>query len=146
MAVLNEIAAKIAALGLGTVGTNIFWGSMPETPDECCAVYEYGGSPPEMGFGTAGIHFETPAVQVVFRGPVPGPGVATSYSGPRAKAETAYRGLAAVEVATLSAGAGGTSALYHWIHPQQAPFLMRRDEQDRVYIAFNCLCQKEPSA
>ncbi len=137
MALLNEIAAKVAALGLGTVGTTIHIGMMPETPDVCCAVYEYGGQPPEFGFGTAGISYESPAVQVVFRG------AAGDYATPRASAATAYNGLASVEATTLS---GGTSAFYHSIHPQQAPFLMRRDANDRVYIAFNCICEKELSA
>ena len=144
--ILNEIAAKLAALGLGVVGTSIFMGTMPATPEECCAVYEYGGEPPEFSFGTAAIRHETAAVQVVFRGPKPAAGVTTTYSGPRAKAEAAYQGLAAVQVETLSAGAGGTSAFYHWIHPRQAPFLLRRDELERVLIAVNFLCEKEPSA
>lgn len=140
MAMLNEIAAKLAALGVGVVGTTIFIGAMPETPAACCALYEYGGQAPEMGFGTPGIAFETPAVQVVFRGE------ANDYAGPRALAETAYRGLTAVETATLSAGAGGTSAFYHWIHAQQAPFLLRRDDSQRVYIAVNFYAEKELSA
>jgi hypothetical protein len=140
MPVLDEIAAKLAALGVGTVGTTIFTGYMPETPDECCCVYEYGGTGPEMGFGSPGIHYERPSVQVVFRGPTPGPGVTTSYSGPRALAETAYRGLAEVEATTLS----GT--FYHTVIPQQAPFLMKRDDAKRVYIAFNAVATKELSA
>ena len=138
MAVLNEIAAKLQALSLGTIGTTIHIGTMPETPDACCAIYETGGLAPDYQFGTAGIGLETPAVQVVFRG------VAYDYSTPRASAKTAYEGLAAVEAATVTS-TGGTSAFYHWIHPQQAPFLMQRDANNRVYIAFNCLAQKELS-
>lgn len=137
MAFLDEIAAKLAALGCGTVGTTIHKGMMPETPDACVAVYEYGGVAPEFGFDTAGIRYETPAVQVVCRG------VAHDYTTPRATAQTAYTGLAAVEATTLSGG--GTSALYLTIHPQQSPFLMQRDDNNRVYIAFNCLCEKELS-
>ena len=139
MAVLNEIAAKLQSLSLGTIGSTIHIGVMPETPDACCAVYEYGGLAPDFKIGTSGIYFETPAVQVVFRG------VAFDYSTPRSNAATAYNGLASVEVATISS-TGGTSALYHWIHPEQAPFLMQRDANNRVYIAFNVLCQKELSA
>jgi hypothetical protein len=140
VATLNEIAAKLAALGLGTLGVDLFIGFLPATPPACGAVYEQGGLAPELGFGQPGILFETPALQVVFRG-APG-----DYAGPRAKAEAAYQGLAAVEAQTLSAGAGGTSAFYHWIHPQQAPFLLDRDDSQRVRIAFNALCEKEPSA
>lgn len=140
----NEIAAKLQALSLGTVGTSIFVGYMPASPDECCAVYEYGGTAPTFGFGSPGVHFEQPAVQVVFRGPKPGPGVTTSYSNPRTKAEAAYRGLSAVEVATLTGG--GTSALYHMIRPQQAPVMIGHDDDKRVLMAVNFLCEKEPSS
>jgi hypothetical protein len=134
MSVLNELAAKLAALGVGTVGTDIFLGAMPEDVAACCALYEYGGTAPEFAFGAPGIAFENNAVQVVFRG------TPHDYAGPRAKAETAYRGLAAVEVTALS----GT--LYHWIHPMQAPFLLRRDDSERVLIATNYAIQKELSA
>ena len=134
MSVLNELAAKLAALGVGTVGTDIFLGAMPEDVAACCALYEYGGSAPEFALGAAGVSFENPSVQVVFRG------TPHDYAGPRAKAETAYRGLAAVEATALS----GT--FFHWIHPMQSPFLLRRDESERVLIATNYACQKEPSA
>lgn len=138
MAFLDEIAAKLATLGVGTVGTSIHKGMMPETPNVCTAVYEYGGAPPEFGFGAAGLDRETPAVQIVCRGEP------QDYATPRATAETAYAGLAAVECATLSGG--GTSALYLTIHPQQSPFLLKRDANERVYVCFNCLCEKELSS
>lgn len=134
MSVLNEIAAHLATLGVGVVGTSLFIGTLPDSPVVCGAVYEYGGLASEMGFGAAGVKYETPAVQVVFRGDP------EDYAGPRAKAETAYRGLAAVEAELLGA------TFYHWIHPQQPPFLLKRDENERVLIAFNVLCEKELSA
>ena len=134
------VEVKLASLGVGTIGTTIHMGMMPETPDACCAVYEYGGIAPEYIFGTAGIGIETPAVQVVFRG------AKDDYATPRANAATAYNGLASVECTTLTSTSGGTSALYHWIHPSQAPFLMQRDANGRVYIAFNCLAEKELSS
>jgi len=140
MSVLNELAAKLAALGVGTVGTDIFLGAMPEDVAACCALYEYGGSAPEFALGAPGVAFENPSVQVVFRG------TPHDYAGPRAKAETAYRGLAAVEATALSAGAGGTSSFYHTVHPMQSPFLLRRDESERVYIATNYAITKELSA
>lgn len=134
MSVLNEIAAHLAAEGLGTLNVDLFIGKLPNDPDACGVVYETGGIPPEYGFGAAGVKHETPAIQVVFRGAL------GDYAGPRAKAESAYRALAAVEAQALS----GT--FYHWIHPQQSPFLLNRDQPERVLIAFNCLCEKEPSA
>jgi len=143
MATPHELAAKLAVLGLGTVGTDIFVGYMPASPDECCAVYEYGGAAPTFGFGTPGLFYEAPAVQVVFRGPRPGPGVTTAYSGPRTKVEAAYQGLAAVETTTLAGG--GTSGFYHYIRPQQAPLMIGHDDEKRALIAVNFLIEKEPS-
>ena len=137
MSVLNDVGAFLAAApqSLGTVGTDLFLGTMPSDPNACGAVYETGGLAPEGGFGVLGVQYETPGVQVVFRGDP------HDYAGPRAKAETAYRSLAAVQPGTIVGG----SAQYLTVHPQQSPFLMRRDENQRVYIACNFLCQKEPS-
>jgi Bacteriophage minor capsid protein len=143
MSLLNEIAAKLVALNVGVLGDDLFIGGMPDTPDECVVVYEYGGAPAEKGFGVAGVVYENPSVQVVARGPKPAPGVATVYTGPRAKAEAAFLGLAAVEATTLT---GGTSAFYHEITPQASPFLMRRDDSERVLIAVNFAITKELSA
>lgn len=134
MSVLNEIAAHLATQGLGVVGTDLFIGKLPADPPACGVVYEYGGAPPEFGFGAAGVKWENPGVQVVFRGEP------HDYAGPRAKAESAYRALAAVETQLLS----GT--FYHWIHPQHSPFLLSRDEAERALIACSFLVQKELSA
>jgi hypothetical protein len=138
MSVLNEITKKLADLGLGTDGVDIVEGMMPATPDACCAVYRYGGLAPEHGFGSAGIHSETPGIQVVFRGDP------EDYSGPDAKAQTAYEELSKIETQTLTGSE--TSAFYRTVHAQGAPFELKRDENKRVYIAVNFLCEKEPSA
>lgn len=139
MALLDEIAVKLQALSVGTVGVDLFKGVMPETPDACTAVFEYGGRMPTFGFGTAGVDYESPSVQVLCRG------VKDDYQTPRDLAETAYQGLAAVEAETLTSDSTGTSAFYHWIHPIQCPFCLDRDANGRVLFAFNCAIDKEPS-
>jgi len=137
MGVMNEIAAKVATLTGLTVGTTIFLGYMPSTPDAICCIYEYGGQAPEFQFGVLGIKREIPAIQVSFRG-APG-----DYAAPRTLANTAWVGLARVEAASLT---GGTTALYYTIHPVQSPFLIVRDESNRPIIGFNIYCEKELSA
>ncbi len=139
MSVANEIAAKLVALGIGTLGTDLFIGFMPASPNACCPVIESGGQAPEMQFGSTAIGYEEPALQLLFRG------AKNDYAGPRAKAETAYQGLATVQAVTLSVS-GGTSAFYHYVAPRQAPFLLERDALERVVIAFNVLARKDPSA
>lgn len=139
MAFLDEIAAQLAGLSVGTIGTTLFIGMMPETPDVCAAVYETGGQAPTFNFGTTGLDLESPALQVICRG------AKDDYTTPRATAKLAYEGLAKVEAETITT-TGGTSAFYHWIHPQQSPFLMQRDSNGRVYITCNFLCEKELSS
>jgi hypothetical protein len=134
MTVLEEVGAFLAAAGLGVIGADLFLGKLPNDPPACGAVYEYGGFAPEGQFGASGIRHETPAIQVVFRGEP------HDYAGPRAKAKTAFVALTNVETQSLS----GT--FYHWIHAQQSPFLLQRDDAERTLIACNYLCEKEPSA
>jgi hypothetical protein len=131
--VLDQIATFLATAGLGTVGADLFKGKLPNDPNACGALYEYGGLPPEGQFGATSFKHESPSVQVVFRGEP------HDYEGPRAKAETAYRALTAVETQSLS----GT--FYNWIHALQSPFFLQRDDAERVVIACNFLCEKEPS-
>jgi hypothetical protein len=136
VSLLSEIGTFLAAQsGLGALGTTLFLGAMPASPDVCGALYEYGGLAPSNGFGVVGVQYEFPAVQVVFRG------TKQDYATTRAKAETAYRALAGVQPDTLLSG-----TRYLQIRPQQAPFLMRRDDDDRVYFAANYVCEKELSA
>jgi hypothetical protein len=135
VSILSEIGTFLAAQGLGVLGSTLFLGSMPASPDVCGAIYEYGGLAPTGGFGVVGIQYEMPAVQVVFRG------TKQDYAATRTKSETAYRALAGVQPDALLSG-----TRYLQIRPQQAPFLMRRDDDDRVYFACNYVCEKELSA
>lgn len=133
MSVLAELGSFLQTRGVGTVGSDLFLGTLPDVPDACGALREYPGPPPELGFGALGLVFETPAVQVVFRG------APNSYPAPRAKAEAAYRALAELQVTNVS------GADYLIVTPQQAPFLLERDDKLRPVIAFNVHCYKRLS-
>lgn len=52
-----------------TVGTNIHYGYMPESPDLCVAIYEYQGQAPMATFGASAFEVDRPSVQVVVRAP-----------------------------------------------------------------------------
>ena len=131
--VLEEIVAFLDSEGLGTAGTDLFMSRMPDTPDACGCVYETGGITPDLGFGSSLVRFESPAIQVVFRG------TKLDYDGPRAKAKTAWESLAGVEAPQSLSG-----TIYNWIHPLQSPFLLEKpDEEERFSIAFNALIEKE---
>lgn len=133
--VAEEIVTFFASEGLGTAGTDLFFGRMPDKPDACICVYETGGIAPDPGFGSAVVRFESPGLQAVFRG------APLDYDTPRANAKTAAASLAGVEPQTALSG-----TVYHWIHRLQEPFLLKTDEKNRHYIAFNCLSEKELTA
>ena len=59
---ITEIGAYLATKSIGTVGTDIFLGLMPDQPDNCIALFEYAGGPPDLHW--AG---EYPGLQVRVR-------------------------------------------------------------------------------
>jgi predicted sugar kinase len=133
MATRDEIADFLEDAGVGTVGTTIFKGQMPGTPDACVAVIETPGREPVHTFGSAGIAIEYPRVQIRCRG------AASDYATPAAQAQTAYVALAAVANESID----GT--LYHSIDPLQSPFLIEKDAKNRIVIGFNAQLTKELS-
>jgi hypothetical protein len=51
----------------GTLGTTLFLGTLPESPDVCTAVFENSGTPPAFTMGTGGIAIDYPMLQVICR-------------------------------------------------------------------------------
>jgi hypothetical protein len=131
---LDEVATYIAANVAGhTLGTNFFKGLLPDTPDLATAIYEYGGGPGNLGFGTPGLKDELSGLQVVTRG------AAGDYTNPRARIEAVYKQLPRVQGTTLS------GAYYRMIRPQQSPFIMEIDAANRKKFVCNFLVEKELS-
>jgi hypothetical protein len=67
MAISESAADRIATGGYGTVGTSIFIGLMPDTPDACVTVYEGLGPGIVEHFGS-GISLDMVGLQVTVRG------------------------------------------------------------------------------
>lgn len=66
--ILEAVGAHIDANNATlTLGTNLTYGYMPETPDLCVAVYEYQGIPPLATFGNQAFEIDRPSIQVVVR-------------------------------------------------------------------------------
>lgn len=131
MTILTDIAARIEADGNGIVGTTVFVGRMPDSPDNCTAVYEYTGQQPLFVHNEAAPHIERPRFQVKVRN--------TSYANGRALIESIYTDLSLRNV-TL------TSARYLWIVPLQQPFYLRHDDNERVEFVVNFECMKALSS
>ncbi len=138
MAMLDEILAFLAAEGLGTVAIDLFKSKMPATPDACGTVYGSGGSGPDMNFGSSGVRFENPAVQIVFRG------APDDHDGPEAKAQTAFDSMVGIAVDQVLSG-----TKYLMVRALQQPFAFGKnagqDENNRWRFACNFLVEKEPS-
>lgn len=77
----KELAAYLATVsGVGAVGTDIFIGRQPETPNDCITVLETGGQEP-----SAYTPLSKPTVQIIVRN--------TSYEAGRTKAATVFDAL-----------------------------------------------------
>lgn len=74
MAFLQDIGEYLEDLGVGTVGTNLFLGEMPESPNSCIALYQYAGETP-ITTHDGGV-IEKPGLQVKVRDPVYATGMA----------------------------------------------------------------------
>jgi len=59
---LNDIGTYLQTKNKGTMGTDIFLGLMPDQPDNCIALFEYAGSPPDLHWNG-----EYPGLQVRVR-------------------------------------------------------------------------------
>lgn len=125
MSVVDDLADVLSSGGLGTVGTTVFKGLLPSTPDDALAVFESGAGPASVhgmarGPGTALV--ERPHVQVLSRAP---------------RADTA-RWVAQQSVALLDALNRTINGVrYLSVYALQTPFFLERDETDRVTFAVN---------
>ena len=134
MSTATEIIAYLISQGVGTAaGTDWFIDVMPNTPDVCQVAYNTGGPAPVRDFGSATFSREYPTLQLRFRG-APG-----DSAGPGARAQAAYEAVAGIMAVTLS----GT--YYYLADPAQVPFILRKDERDRVEWVFNLNTEKEVS-
>ena len=133
---LNEVGTYLQANAIGTLGTDLFLGFMPEKPDACVALYETGGLEPYRAMrGSPGSPVaERPRIQIVCRN------TQYEYAAAREKARAINVLLDQLGETTLS----GTR--YLWVAAAQSPFLMGRDDARRVLIAVNFDVVKELSA
>ena len=121
---LREIGAYLATKGIGTVGTDIFLGLMPDQPDNCIALFEYAGSPPDLHWNG-----EYPGLQVRVRN--------KSYAAARTKIGEAMTALHGLHEQTLS----GTR--YLLIKARGSPEVLKRDNNNRVELFVNFEIIKE---
>lgn len=135
MALLDDIADYLSSGGIGTVGTNLFKGFAPDTPNALTVIYETGGQAPvhAMNASAGQAVVEMPRIQVVCRA------TAYDYSTARSTAHSVFKLLDGLPARSIN------SVAYKWGAAIQSPFLMGRDEAGRVLIACNYDVVKEMS-
>lgn len=130
MSITAEIGQYIEANTTGfTLGTNLFRGFRPDRPNELAVVVETIGLRPAHVFAAAAPAFEEPRIQVITR--------STDYDTARADAQTIFELLDQTVETTLS------GVRYLSIDAVSSPFLLSRDEEERVLIACNYSLRKE---
>lgn len=134
--VLPELTTFLATQGIGTAGTDLFYGIMHPDPDAQVVLYEYGGVANEPDMGTENIRVEYPYVQICSRG------APNDYANPRKKLQDVVAALAkiGVTVTTLS------GIYYRSVQAIQPPFELKRDDNFRVIFACNFRVEKAWSA
>ena len=148
---LSEIGAYLATKSVGAVGTDIFLGQMPDQPDNCIALFEYAGSPPDLHWNG-----EYPGLQVRVRN--------TSYAAARTTIGEIMTALHGLYEQTLSDGSEGdgepgddegvkgegeeeptpaTGTRYLLIKARGSPEILKRDASNRVELVLNFEIIKE---
>jgi hypothetical protein len=117
----SDIAARLAAQGFGTVGTNIFVNYKPPTPDNLIVVSGYAGQAPERTHDTSGN--ARPSVQVWVRN--------TSAANGRTIIGNIWNNLDGLSNITLS------STFYPAIDAISSPESTGKDENGRQEYATN---------
>jgi hypothetical protein len=121
---LNEIGTYLQTQGIGTLGADIFLGLMPDQPDNCIALFEYAGSPPDLHWNG-----EYPGLQIRVRN--------TSYAAARSEIGKVIEKLHGLCEQTLS------DTRYLLIKARGSPEVLKRDASNRVELFVNFEIIKE---
>ena len=133
MPFLDELAARLVAQGVGTVGSNIFLGSraiIPPGPGPYLSLRETGGTGPTRIHNRNGAHTQRPTAHVLVR--------AATYPAARKMAQDAYTALDGVFNTTL------INTFYQSITARQELTDLGLDADTRVMISFNVDAEKAP--
>lgn len=131
---LDEIAARLVAEGVGTIGSNIILGSkgfIPKGDGPYLSLIETGGSAPTRIQNQNGANTQRPTAQIAVR--------AKNYIAARTMARAAYLALDGVFNTMLS------GVFYQSIVARQEPSDIGLDALDRPMIVFNIEAEKQPS-
>jgi hypothetical protein len=132
MALLDALAAQLVADGVGTLGTNIFLGYMPPSPDSVVVIYEGRGNGPEHVFGSSVTAIDRPQVRVVARA------ARNDYPNARTKIAQVRTSLGSIVNETVS----GISFLC--VQPTSDYYPMRLDDKERAMFGLDFVVWVNP--
>ncbi len=131
----EDLGTYCAGQGHGTVGTDIFFNNLPDTPeypDNLIVFSDTGGFPPDHAMGANAVNpvFENASMQVLVQHNDPESGFGTLY-----------------DIFKLLDGYSGTldSVEYLLVTAESSPFLIGKDENDRERFACNFLIKRRPT-
>lgn len=122
MAILDSLAAKLVADGLGTLATDIFLSRMPDSPNACVTLIESVGPTPEYVFGSSVTAVSIVRIRAMCRA------AKNDYPTARAKAVAVRSSLGGIRNETIS----GQTILC--VLPTGDVYPVGRDGDDRPVI------------
>lgn len=143
MPLLDEVATLLGAAGLGTVGSTIVKGILPDAssgPDPVLGVLDYAAAEPlrRLGGDNAGTLAERARLQVLIRG--------ADYPTVRARAQAVVAACDWLGPRMLTASSAGPGTAYAAIAVlQRPPLMIGRDQNDRWRFTVNLECTRAPS-
>lgn len=132
MAVLDALGAKLQTDGVGTLGTTIFLGFQPATPDACVVIFEGKGNGPELTFGSGVLAVERPSIRVISRG------ARNDYPTTRTLMEAVRSSLGAIRETTIS------GVNFMCVNTTSDPYPLRLDDKERVQIGLDFVVWLRP--
>ncbi len=133
---LPDVVAYFENQSIGTRGTTLFYGIVPDFPDALVTCFEYPGPKSEPNLGKTTMNNEFPRLQVIARG------VKDDYDTPRQKLQDVVTALTKIANSTLP---GGGATIYKAFEGRAVSFL-QRDDNFRVYFVVNFEVTKAYSA
>lgn len=122
MSLLDSLGAYLEAQGVGTLGTDLFLGYLPDTPDSAVVLVDTGG-----GEASLVDKIDTPSWQVRIR--------SSAYPDAMTKALAVMKALHGVTESDL--GPTGSTTHFHLIWAIQNPVSLGRDGKERHELAQN---------
>lgn len=122
---LDDIALYLQQKGIGIIGTDIFKGQLPASPDNAIALFEYAGEPQDL----TDANLEYPSLQVMVRN--------KNYAAGRQKIEQVRNTLHGLAETTIN------NVRYLLIQAKQSPEVLPRDENGRAIFVCNFRIIKE---